>query len=39
MEQNCVLLDTSFFIRLLNEEDDLHENAMGISDISWSMVS
>ena len=23
MEQNCVLLDTSFFIRLLNEEDDL----------------
>ena len=29
MEQNCVLLDTSFFIRLLNEEDDLHENAMG----------
>ncbi len=29
MEQNCVLLDTSFFIRLLNEEDSLHENAMG----------
>lgn len=29
MEQNSVLLDTSFFIRLLNEEDDLHENAMG----------
>lgn len=23
MEQNCVLLDTSFFIRLLNEEDPL----------------
>lgn len=29
MEQNCVLLDTSFFIRLLNEEDPLHENAFG----------
>ena len=29
MEQNCVLLDTSFFIRLLNEEDPLHENALG----------
>ena len=29
MEQNCVLLDTSFFIRLLNEEDSLHENALG----------
>lgn len=29
MEQNCVLLDTSFFIRLLNGEDPLHENAMG----------
>lgn len=29
MEQNCVLLDTSFFIRLLNEEDLLHENALG----------
>ena len=29
MEQNCVLLDTSFFIRLLNEEDALHENAFG----------
>ena len=25
MEQNCVLLDTSFFIRLLNEEDPLHD--------------
>ncbi len=37
MEQNCVLLDTSFFIRLLNEEDDLHENAMGISDILMSL--
>lgn len=29
MEQNCVLLDTSFFIRLLNEEDSLHNNALG----------
>ena len=29
MELNCVLLDTSFFIRLLNEEDPLHENAFG----------
>lgn len=29
MEQDCVLLDTSFFIRLLNEEDPLHENAFG----------
>lgn len=29
MEQNCVLLDTSFFIRLLNEEDPLHEKALG----------
>ncbi len=24
-----VLLDTSFFIRLLNDEDDLHQNAKG----------
>lgn len=29
MEQDCVLLDTSFFIRLLNEEDPLHNNALG----------
>lgn len=29
MEQNCVLLDTSFFIRLLNRVDPLHENAIG----------
>ncbi len=29
MEQNCVLLDTSFFIRLLNGEDPLHANALG----------
>lgn len=29
MENNCVLLDTSFFIRLLNAEDPLHDNAMG----------
>lgn len=28
-EQHSVLLDTSFFIRLLNEEDPLHENALG----------
>lgn len=28
MEQNCVLLDTSFFIRLLNEADPLHDNAL-----------
>lgn len=29
MEQSCVLLDTSFFIRLLNVEDPLHANAKG----------
>ena len=29
MEQNCVLLDTSFFIRLMNEKDPLHANALG----------
>lgn len=29
MEQNSVLLDTSFFIRLLNEDDSLHQNALG----------
>lgn len=29
MKKNCVLLDTSFFIRLLNEDDPLHENAYG----------
>ncbi len=29
MEHNCILLDTSFFIRLLNERDPLHENALG----------
>lgn len=33
MEQNCVLLDTSFFIRLLNENDPLHHNALGYFDI------
>ena len=38
MEQNSVLLDTSFFIRLLNEEDSLHQNALGISNIFWSMI-
>ena len=27
--QECVLLDTSFFIRLLNPEDRLHKNAVG----------
>lgn len=39
MEQNCVLLDTSFFIRLLNEEDPCMKMLLGISDISWSMIS
>lgn len=29
MEHNCVLLDTSFFIRLLNDQDPLHQNALG----------
>lgn len=33
MEQDCVLLDTSFFIRLLNEEDPLHNNALGVFQI------
>lgn len=28
MERNCVLLDTSFFIRLLNDEDPLHAYAL-----------
>ena len=28
MERSYVLLDTSFFIRLLNEQDPLHENAL-----------
>ncbi|MFM2268556.1 MAG: hypothetical protein RL757_1997 [Bacteroidota bacterium] len=28
MELKCVLLDTSFLIRLLNENDRLHENAL-----------
>ena len=28
-EQRSVLLDTSFFIRLLNDEDKLHNNAVG----------
>jgi len=27
--KHSVLLDTSFFIRLLNDEDDLHKNAKG----------
>lgn len=29
MERDCILLDTSFFIRLLNDQDPLHNNAMG----------
>ena len=29
MKHNSVLLDTSFFIRLLNDEDPLHKNAKG----------
>ncbi len=29
MDRSCVLLDTSFFIRLLNEQDPLHLNALG----------
>ncbi|MFZ1700089.1 MAG: hypothetical protein WBO10_09530 [Pyrinomonadaceae bacterium] len=29
MDEKCVLLDTSFFIRLLNGNDPLHENALG----------
>ena len=27
--RHSVLLDTSFFIRLLNDEDPLHKNAVG----------
>lgn len=29
MEDKCILLDTSFFIRLLNDHDPLHVNALG----------
>lgn len=29
MEGKCVLLDTSFFIRLLNDQDPLHQNTRG----------
>lgn len=29
MEGKCILLDTSFFIRLLNDQDSLHTNVMG----------
>lgn len=29
MNDSCVLLDTNSFIRLLNEEDLLHENVRG----------
>lgn len=28
MERSCIMLDTSFFIRLLNEQDSLHENTL-----------
>lgn len=28
MDRSCVMLDTSFFIRLLNEQDSLHENTL-----------
>ncbi len=28
MERNCILLDTSFFIRLLNDQDPLHSNVL-----------
>lgn len=38
MEQNCVLLDTSFFIRLLNRVDPLHEKQLGITGIFWNMI-
>ena len=29
MEDKCILLDTSFFIRLLNDHDPLHANVLG----------
>lgn len=29
MNSECILLDTSFFIRLLNNKDPLHQNALG----------
>ncbi len=29
MDEGCVLLDTSFFIRLLNSNDALHKNVLG----------
>lgn len=29
MERSCILLDTSFFIRLLNDQDPLHPNVLG----------
>ena len=29
MEDKCILLDTSFFIRLLNDQDPLHQNVLG----------
>jgi hypothetical protein len=29
MDDNCVLLDTSFHIRLLNDQDPLHKNVLG----------
>jgi len=33
--KHSVLLDTSFFIRLLNDEDPLHSNAVGYLNIFW----
>lgn len=29
MDDNCILLDTSFHIRLLNDNDPLHKNVLG----------
>lgn len=29
MKDKCILLDTSFFIRLLNDQDPLHQNVLG----------
>ena len=29
MDDNCILLDTSFHIRLLNDKDPLHKNVLG----------
>lgn len=38
MEQNCVLLDTSFFIRLLNEEDSLHESKQSLRAVLRTLI-